>query len=166
MKKRVEANDAVAMYNLGRYYQFGMMGLRQDNAKALELYRKSAKLGPHFAHFTLSVCYQDGDMVEKDTRKATYHAQLAAMAGCAHARHNLGCDEHIAGNVDRACRHCMISAKDGFDLSMKAVQEGYKNGFVTKDDYAKTIRAYGNSIAEMKSDDRDRAAAACLSKAE
>jgi len=61
----------------------------------------------------------------------------------------------------------MISANDGHASSMKSVQEGYKNGFVTKDDFAKTIRAYGNSIVEMKSDDRDRAAAAfCLSRAE
>jgi hypothetical protein len=49
----------------------------------------------------------------------------------------------------------MISANDGCDLSMKEVQEGYRRGFVTKDDYAETIRAYGNSIDQMKSDDRD-----------
>jgi hypothetical protein len=49
---------------------------------------------------------------------------------------------------------------------MKKVQEGYKNGFVTEDDYAKTMCAYGNSIDEMKSDDRVRYAAAGLSKAE
>jgi hypothetical protein len=66
----------------------------------------------------------------------------------------------MAGNIDRAYKHWMISANDGFDLSMKSVQEGYKErGFVTKDDYAKTMCAYGNSIDEMKSDDRDTAAA-------
>jgi len=158
-KKRVEANDAMAMANLGSYYQLGIVGLRQDNAKALELLHKSAKLGNHFAHHNLSVCYHNGDIVEKDTRKATYHRQLAAMAGCVHARYNLGCEEDDTGNMDRAYKHWMISANDGFDLSMKEVQEGHKSGFVTKDDYAKTIRAHGNSIDEMKSDDRDRYAA-------
>jgi hypothetical protein len=160
MKKRVEGNDAQAMINLGTYYQFGMMGLRQDNAKALELFHKSAKLGNNIAHFSLSVCYQTGDIVEKDTRKETYHKQLAAMSGEVRARYNLGCAEGNAGNMDRACKHWMISANVGCDLSMKAVQEGYKSGFVTKDDNAKTARAYGNPIDEMKSDDRDRAAAA------
>jgi TPR repeat protein len=158
MKKRVEANDALAMYHLGTYYRLGTMGLRQDKAKALELYRKSAKLEQNFAH-NLSVCYQNGDIVEKDTRKATYHRQLGAMAGNGKARYNLGCAEYIAGNMDRAYKHWMISANDGYDSSMKAVQEGYKSGHVTKDDNAKTTRAYGNSIDEMKSDDRDRAAA-------
>eukprot|EP00979_Chaetoceros_neogracilis_P002318 scaffold402_cov217-Chaetoceros_neogracile.AAC.5 len=159
IEKRVEANDAQAMFNLGSYYRLGTMGLRQDHAKALELFHKSAKLGHNFAHFNLSVCYRKGDMVERDTRKATYHGQLAAMAGNVKARYNLGCDEGRAGNINRACKHWMISANDGHDLSMKKVQERYKSGYVTKDDHAKTTRAYGNSIDEMKSDDRDIAAA-------
>jgi TPR repeat protein len=162
LKKRVEANDAQAMFDLGSYYRRGRRGLRQDRAKALELLHKSAKLGNNIAHFTLSLDYQTGDIGEKDTRKATYHRQLGAVAGNVKARYDLGCDEAVAGNVDRAYKHCMISANDGYDLSMKAVQKGYKNGFVTKDDYAKTIRAYGNSIDEMKSDDRDKVAAAAI----
>jgi hypothetical protein len=61
----------------------------------------------------------------------------------------------------------MISANDGCDLSMKAVQEGYKtSGFVryklTFLLLTKTTRAYGNSIDEMRSDDRDEAAAFLL----
>eukprot|EP00979_Chaetoceros_neogracilis_P007062 scaffold1472_cov245-Chaetoceros_neogracile.AAC.5 len=158
VKKRLEANDAWAMVRLGTYYQFGKMGLRQDNAKALELYHKSAKLGNHPAHYALSACYREGDIVERDTRKATYHGQLAAMAGNVDARYVLGCDEYNAGNMDRAYKHWMISANGGCDLSIKEVQEGYKSGFVTKDDHAKTTRAYGHSIDEVKSDDRYRAA--------
>jgi TPR repeat protein len=157
-KKRVEANDALAMYNLGSDYQLGMKGLRQDNAKALELYHKSAKLGNHHAHYNLSTCYQ------KDIRKTTYYSQLAAMGGNVRARYNLGCLEGNAGNMECAYKHWMISANDGFDLSMKVVQRAYERGFVTKDDYAKTTRAYGISIDEMKSDDRDKCAAANAAK--
>ena len=164
MKKRVEANDAMAMYNLGTCYQLGTMGLRQDYAKALELFHKSAKLGNPFAHSNLSIYYHEGGIVEKDTRKVTYHEQLAAIAGNVQARYNLGCDEVNTGNIDRAYKHWMISANDDHDLSMKAVQEGYKSGFVTKDDCAKTTRAYGNSIDEMKSYDRDRYTAIRASK--
>eukprot|EP00979_Chaetoceros_neogracilis_P002286 scaffold395_cov265-Chaetoceros_neogracile.AAC.30 len=139
LKKRVEADDAEAMIHLGKCYQLGKNGLRQDNAKALELYHKSAKLGSPFAQYILSVCYQ-----EKDTRKATYHGQLGAMAGNIHARYNLGLDEYNAGNMDRAYKHWMISTNDGCDLSMKEVQEGYKSGFVAQDDYAKTMCGYAN----------------------
>jgi len=161
LKKRVEANDALAVVRLGSYYEYGMTGLQQDHAKALELYHKSAKLGNHLAHLSLRICYQTGGIGEKDTRKAIYHRQLGAMAGDVDARYDLGCDEGNAGNMDRACKHMMISANSGCDFSMKAVQEGHKSGFVTKDDYAKTIRAHGNSIDKMKSDDRDRYAATC-----
>jgi hypothetical protein len=160
MKKRVEANDARAMSNLGIAYQLGMMGLRQDHAEALELYHKSAKLGHNVAHLNLSICYETGCIGEKDTRKAKYHRQRAAMAGNVKARCKLGSGEPKVGNRDRAYKHWMISANVGFDLAMAAVQEGYKLGSVTKDDYAKTTRAYVNSIVEMQSDDRDRAAAA------
>jgi TPR repeat protein len=146
MNKRVKADDAEAMSNLGSYYLFGKNGLRQDNAKALELYHKSAKLGNHHAHSNLSVCYHEGIIVEKDTRKATYHGQLAAMAGNIHARYNLGCDEYNAGNMDRAYKHWMISTNDGCDLSMKKVQEGYKSGFVAQDDYAKTMCKYATQL--------------------
>eukprot|EP00979_Chaetoceros_neogracilis_P008161 scaffold1805_cov166-Chaetoceros_neogracile.AAC.2 len=155
MKKHVEANNAQAIVNLGLCYQFGKIGLRQDHAKALELFHESAKLGNHFAYLSLSICYRDGGIVEKDTRKATYHQEKQ------HIIRNLvlWLGMYAQGNMDRAYKHWMISANDGCDLSMKTVQEGYKEGFVTKDDYAKTIRAHGNSIDEMKSDDRDRAAA-------
>jgi TPR repeat protein len=159
MKKRAEANDAQAMFHLGFFYQFGIIGLRQDHAKALELFHKSAKLGNHHAHFYLSLGYQKGGIGENDTRKEIYHRQLSAVAGNVEARYNLGSEEGNAGNMDRAYKHWMISANDGYDLSMKLVQEGYKSCHVTKGDYAKTTRAYGNSIDEMKSDDRDRYAA-------
>jgi TPR repeat protein len=165
MKKRVEANDAQAMFHLGNDYHYGTSGLRQDHAKALKLFHKSAKLGSPFAHNNLSSYYQGGGIVEKDRSKVTHHGQLAAMAGHLKARYYLGCDEKNAFNTYRAYKHWMISANDGCDSSMKAVQEGYKSGFVTKDDYAKTIRAHGKSIDDTKSDDRDRYVAFRASRA-
>jgi TPR repeat protein len=47
----------------------------------LELLQKSAKLGNHFSHYNLSICYQTGGIGEKDKRKATYYKQLAAFFG-------------------------------------------------------------------------------------
>jgi hypothetical protein len=91
-------------------------------------------------------------------KKSTYHCQRAAIGGNVNARHNLGCRELDAGNRDLALKHFMIAANDGFELSMKVVREGYKHGFVTKDDLLNTMRAHGNSVDEMQSDDRDRSA--------
>ena len=46
LMKRVEANDAGAMYIMGSYYTHGQLGLQQDLAKAMELWTQAAKLGP------------------------------------------------------------------------------------------------------------------------
>jgi len=157
--KRMKANDDVkAMFIIGVCYKRGDYGSPQDGSKALELYSKAAKLGHHGAHYYLAVCYANGDIVEKSMNKSTYHYQLAAIGGHVNARHNLGCLEYGAGNTDLAFKHLMIAANDGFELSMKAVREGYKHGFVTKDDLLNTMRAHGNSVDEMQSDDRDRSA--------
>ena len=43
--KRVEANDAGAMYEMGAYYHQGRGGLLQDWKKARELYARAAELG-------------------------------------------------------------------------------------------------------------------------
>ena len=54
----------------------------------------------------------------------------------------------------------MIAAGDGDDNSLKEIQELYTNGHATKDDYAKALRAYQAYLAEIKSTQRDAAAAA------
>ena len=158
LKRRIKVNeDAEAMCLLGGYFQTGENWLPQDSSKAMELLHKAVKLGNHDAHYNLGVAYYKGDIVGKDTKKARYHYHVAAMGGFASARQNIGVEEMNKGNMERAYKHLMISANAGYDLSMKTVQDGYKHGFVTKDDFAKTIRAYGSSVDETKSEQRNRA---------
>ena len=68
-----------------------------------------------------------------------------------------------SGNDDRAMKHYMISASAGDDDSLKAVQDGYRNGLVTKDNFEVTLRAHKKSQDEMKSEWRDKAKAKKLS---
>ena len=84
--------------------------------------------------------------------------ELAAMNGDVYARHNLACLERNAGNEHRAYKHIILSARAGFKDSLDAVKEGFMKGFITKDEYANTLRAYQQRHDEMKSDDRDKAA--------
>ena len=46
-----------------------------------------------------------------------------------------------------------------FKHSFDAVKGGYKNGYVTKEEYANTLRSYQKSQEEMKSNARDKALA-------
>ena len=53
----------------------------------------------------------------------------------------------------------IISARAGYPESLDVVKKEFTKGFVTKDEYAGTLRAYHERQTEMKSDMRDDAAA-------
>ena len=76
------------------------------------------------------------------------------------ARYNLGNMEVRAGNMNRALKHHMIAAEGGEPDSLKQIQTLYTNGHARKDDYAKALRAYQSYLVEIKSTQRDAAAAA------
>jgi len=160
LKKRVKLNDAQAHLTLGHAYRNGGMGLTQDINKTIELWRKAAELGSTNAHFNLATAYHNGYGVEQDRDKALQYWTLSAIGGDETGRYNLGAIEKANGNIDRAYKHWMIAARCGEDDSLKMVGVGYKAGHVTKEDYATTLRAYQSCGNEMKSKQRDIAAAA------
>ena len=157
--KLVEADNADAFYNLGGFYEHGSLGMQQDYDKANELFLKAGELGCVDAYCNLGYSYDSGMGVEVDKKKAKHYWELAAMNGDLNARYNLGCLEGQAGNIDRAYKHCLLSARAGHKKSLDKVKEGFMGGIITKDEYANTLRAYQKSHDEMKSDDRDKAAA-------
>ena len=61
------------------------------------------------------------------------------------------------GNYERAKKHFILAANSGYKISLDNVKEGFMSGFVTKDEYANTLRAYQKIQDEMKSDVRDKA---------
>ena len=67
--------------------------------------------------------------------------------------------EYHAGNYDRALKHYMIAVRGGDTSSVKAIQQLYMDGHVAKDDYANALRSHQAYINEIKSDQRDEAAA-------
>ena len=152
--KRVEVNDAGAIYALGSYYYHGQLGLNQDRGKALELYTRAAALGSSQAHFNLgNVFYEGGDL-----KKAKFHFGAAAMAGHEVARCNLGTIEVQSGNMGRAVKHWTIAASTGNHAAMKNILINFKQGHgVSRDALNSTLTAYNNYCAEMRSEARDAA---------
>ena len=158
-KKRVEVGDAEAMYILGSCYSEGTYGLPRNRAKALELWNQAGEIGFAEAYFNIGNSYYTGEGVERDEKKADHYYELAAIGGYATARHNLGCAEARAGNLKRAIKHWSIAAGGGYSDSVKSIQDLYKLGYATKDDYTKALRAYQAYLSEIKSEQRDEAAA-------
>jgi len=158
--KRVELNDPLAMYNLGCCYRDGLNGLTQDYVKALELWQQAAELGFTGAYSHIGYAYENGIGVGVDEKKATHYYELAAIEGNIAARNKLGGSEIDAGNVGRALMHFMIAVRGGNDKSLQAIKEIYTYGLATKEDYTKALQSYQTYLGEIKSDQRDKAAAA------
>ena len=75
------------------------------------------------------------------------------------ARHNLGIFEKNAGNYERALKHYMIAVRSGNNESLKTIQQMYMNRYATRDDYMNGLKNYQAYLVEIKSDQRDAAAA-------
>jgi len=158
--KRVEAGDPVAMFNIGCFYRDGSDGFPQDNAKSLELWHRAAELGYAQAYGAIGYAYQHGGGVEVDKKKAVQCTEISAIRGDGTARFNLGLVEEEAGNMDRAVKHHMIAVRSGHAKSLQVVKDLYSKGRATKEDYTTALQLYQEYLGEIKSVQRDKAAAA------
>ena len=155
LKKRMEIGDTYAFFRMGCYHSNGLYGVPQNSAKAMKFWRKAGKFG----YTDIGLAYDTGEGVERDEKIASHYYELAAIEGYVDARYNLGADEYHAGNYDRALKHYMIAVRGGDTSSVKAIQQLYMDGHVAKDDYANALRSHQAYINEIKSDQRDEAAA-------
>ena len=68
--------------------------------------------------------------------------------------------EAHAGNMNRAVKHWIIGVRGGDADSLERIKASYLNGHATKEDYTKALRTYQEYLSEIKSVQRDKAAAA------
>ena len=61
--------------------------------------------------------------------------------------------------MDRALKHHMIAVGFGDNDSLEKIKLLFMNGQATKEDYAKALRVYQAYLVEIKSPQRDQAAA-------
>jgi TPR repeat protein len=151
--KRVEVNDAGAIYVLGNHYHHGQLGLLRDRERAMELWSQAAVLGFSHAHFHLGVYYREGG----DSKKSKFHYEAAAMAGHEVARFNLGTMEVQSGNMGQAVKHWTIAASAGEYCAMDNLLIAFNQGSTSRETIDSTLAAYNTSCTEMRSDARDAA---------
>ena len=152
--KRVQANDPAAMCVLGQRIRNN-----GDYKGAFKCFSHSAELGHVVAHYELSVMYRDEEGVEKDETKEIYHLEEAAIRGHPRARYNLGCYEGRNGRIDRAVKHWIIAANLGWDESIQALKACYKDGDISKEDFAAALRGHHAAVEATKSPQREIATA-------
>jgi TPR repeat protein len=149
-KTRAEANDPVAMTDLGVYLHED----KRDYDGALKWWNKAAAMGDAEAHYELSVAYYEGKMISKDATKEKYHLEDAALRGHVIARSNLAMHEGEQGNRERAVRHFMISASQGHDGALASIRKYYTKGFVTKEQFECALRAHQAAVDATRSQQR------------
>ena len=113
-------------------------------------------------HITTLVLYTImAEGVDVDKKKAKYYYELAAVEGFVSGRTNLAIAEGRSGNTNRAVKHFMIAVRGGSNVALDLIKQlsSVAYGYVTKDDYANALRAYQKYLDEVKSDQRDQAAA-------
>ena len=152
LMKRGKANDPVAIFKMGVDCQ-----VEGDYEGAIGYYTKAAALGDVGAHYNLSCLFRDGEGVEKDKKKESYHLEEAAIGGHPDARYNLGNYEGRNGRHERAMQHFIIAAKLGHDLALEAMKRGFAAGFVSKDDFEAALRGHQAAVDSAKSKQREEA---------
>jgi TPR repeat protein len=150
--ERIKKKDPVAMTEMGKKHRN-----EGDYGKSLEYYTEAAELGDAEAHFCLGGLYDNGQGVEKDTKKAIHHFEQAAIGGHPGARYNLGCIEANNGRFDGAVKHWIIAANLGNDNSLKYIKVLFMRGIVSKEDYATALRGYQARVDATKSAEREKA---------
>ncbi len=148
--ERVKVNDLAALSQMGlRRHQEG------DYNRAIEYLTKAAELGDADAHYSLGDMFCKGEGVEKDKERGIHHYEKAAIGGDPTARQRLGRYEEENGNIERAVKHVIISAKLGHEKSMKRLWKYYSNGYITKENLEATLRTHKAAIDATKSAQRD-----------
>ena len=150
--ERAKVNDPVALFQMGFNCK-----LERTFEGAFQYYSKAAALGHMMAHYNLSLMYQKGEGVEKDTKKEVHHLEEAAIGGHHVARYNLGCCEVSNGRYERAAKNFIIAANLGYDRALDEVRVGFEHGYVSKEDYAAALRGHQAAVDATKSEQRDAA---------
>ena len=159
-QNRMKHNDPEAFLMMGQIYKEGLMGMKKDEKKALELMHKAAELGLSEAHYILADSYA-GTGVEKYNNLSFYHLRLAAIGGLMEARYALGCqfyepekqktkDEDCLSTLGHSCR----------GRKRRLVEKGQRRIYgwlCDKRCLSKTLRAHKSATDEVKSLERDAA---------
>ena len=152
LMKRVEMNDPAALLQKGV-----ATDKTGDHSGALEYYTKALELGHVEVHYHLARLYHEGHGVEKDMEKFVHHTEEAAIGGHPKARFNLACHEYSNGNTERAIKHWLIAAKQGFDGAIMWVWSAFYRGYVEKEELESALCAHQAAKNATKSTQREAA---------
>ena len=156
-KDLANAGKLEAMYELAMTYIHGENGVMIDWDEGLKWIKQAAAEGFGKASYFIGQCYWDGrNTIERDMDKAIKYFKQAgddgfvyAFATAADALYQEGEIEESMLNYRKAAM-CGVNDEDLFTQ----LREGFGEGYITKEEYAYTLREYQKVSNEMKSASR------------
>ena len=159
--KLANAGQHKAMRIIGSYYFNGERGLPQDQDEGLKWYLRAVEAGSGQAACNVGTFYYNGNGVEQDYEKALEYYQKSAELGYSIAFTGIGYLLMSKGEIEEAmlCFRKAAICGAGDDATLKSLRYGFAERYITKDEYAFTLRENQAACNEMKSGNRDRAKA-------
>ena len=152
--KRANTGNGESMFRIARYYFGGEMGLRQDKAEGLKWYHRAVEAGSGKAAYLIGNLYLTGDGVDQDEDIALDYIQKAADLGNVFAFHVVGMILVNKGDIEDGMLNYRKAVICGMsdDGLFNTLRSGFREEYVTKEEYAFTLREHQKACNEVKSD--------------
>ena len=155
--KRANAGNSESMNRVGSYYFFGQKGVQQDKAEGLRWCHRAVEAGSGRAAMYIGRCYLIGDGVDQDIDKALEYFQKSAELGYIPAFCSIAIMLMANGEIEEGMLNYRKAVMCGYccDDLFRALRDVFKDGYITKEEYAHTLRENQKACNEMKSDARE-----------
>eukprot|EP00571_Detonula_confervacea_P005228 CAMPEP_0172330380 /NCGR_PEP_ID=MMETSP1058-20130122/61370_1 /TAXON_ID=83371 /ORGANISM="Detonula confervacea, Strain CCMP 353" /LENGTH=343 /DNA_ID=CAMNT_0013047591 /DNA_START=180 /DNA_END=1211 /DNA_ORIENTATION=+ len=155
VKKRAESGIAEDIFRVSSWYNYGEEGFKQDTAEALIWCRRAADAGSSQAMGSLGISYLEGDGLGKDIAQGMQYLQKSAEHGQVLTFWLIAYKNWKRGEIEDAILNFRKGAVCGSDKCLEQMLPLFKRGFITKEEYLFTLRAYQTVSNEMKSKARE-----------
>lgn len=139
----VDYDSAQDLYDRAENYYRGQNGVKEDRAKAFELYKKASELGHAESQYSLGYMYAYGECTAKDEEKALFWYRKAAKQGHEKARRMV---EGIESRRRPSWGFGSYSAPSPQSMSAKDAYERGENYYYGRNgfgqDYAEAVKWY------------------------
>ena len=152
--KLANSGNPIALYRVGSHY----LNDGLDKEEGMRWYRRAAEAGSSSAAHNLGLCYMKGDGVEQNLNVALEYFQKAASLGGAQAFVLIGSILMQQGATEEGYLNFRKAAMCGLDdksLS-KVLRMGYRNGYISKEEMAATLRENQKASDDTKSESREK----------